>query len=111
MEEITITPYNRCDVVKMVGRVDTYTAPKLQKILDGLISKGRYNVIFDMGQVNFLSSKGLWVLTETHKTCKKNGGRLVLSQTDEKIRSSFELVGMDGFFDIYDELIEAVGSF
>lgn len=110
--EITTTQYKRCDVVKMSGRVDTYTAPKLQETLDAIINEGRYNIVFDMSEVDFLSSKGLWVLTETQKKCKKfNRGRLVLVNVDEKILKSFELVGMSGYFDTYDELTAAVASF
>ncbi len=109
--EITNTRYNRCDVVKMAGRVDTYTAPKLQEAMDGLISDGRYNIVFDMSEVDFLSSKGLWVLTETQKSSKKHRGKLVLAHVNEKIKSSFDLVGMTGYFDIFDDLTSAVGSF
>jgi len=96
----------------MTGRVDTYTAPKLQEVMDKLIDNGQFNIVFDMADVDFLSSKGLWVLTETQKKCKKlNRGKLVLASTNDKIRSSFDLVGMGGYFEIHPELTEAVGSF
>ena len=109
--DITTTAYNRCDVIKMSGRVDTYSAPKLQEAMDELINDGHYNIIFDMAEVDFLSSKGLWVLTETQKKTKKHNGKLVLVNTNEKIRGSFELVGMGGYFDIFDDMTSAVGSF
>jgi len=110
--DITTTQYNRCDVVKMVGRVDTYTAPRLQDTMDNLMNEGRFNIVFDMAEVDFLSSKGLWVLTETQKNCRKlNRGKLVLANTNEKIQSSFDLVGMSGYFEIYDNITAAVGSF
>ena len=108
--EITTTQYNRCDVVKMNGRVDTYTSPKLQETLDGIVESGRYNIILNMSEVDFLSSKGLWVLTETQKKVKSRG-RLVLVNTDEKIRKSLDLVGMGEYFDFFDDLTAAVGSF
>lgn len=109
--DITTTEYNRCDVVKMAGRVDTYTAPKLQETMDALIDSGRYNIIFDMSDVDFLSSKGLWVLTETQKSSKKHHGKLVLAHVNDRIKSSFELVGMGGYFDIFEDITSAVGSF
>ena len=110
--EITTTQYNHCDVVKMDGRVDTYTAPKLQESMDAIMEAGRYKIVFDMGDVNFLSSKGLWVLTETQKNCKRfNRGELVILNVDQKIRSSFDLVGMGGYFGIFDDLTAAVDHF
>lgn len=109
--DITTTAYNRCDVIKMSGRVDTYSAPKLQEAMDELINDGHYNIVFDMEDVDFLSSKGLWVLTETQKKTKKHHGKLVLVHTNEKIRGSFELVGMGGYFEIFDDMTAAVGGF
>ena len=109
--EITTTEFNRCDVIKMNGRVDTYTAPKLQEAMDALIANNRFNIIFEMSEVEFLSSKGLWVLTETQKNAKKHRGKLVLVNVNDKIKSSFDLVGMAGYFDIFDDLTTAVGSF
>ena len=65
--EISTTQHNRCVVVQMAGRVDTYTAPDLQAKMEALTASGQHNIILDMGEINFLSSKGLWVLTETFK--------------------------------------------
>ena len=109
--EITTTHYNRCDLVKMTGRVDTYTAPKLQEAMEAVLDSGKNNIVFDMSEVDFLSSKGLWVLTETQKKCKKQRGKLVLVNTDDKIRKSFDLVGMGDYFEIFDDLTAAVGGF
>ena len=110
--EITTTQYKRCDLVKMAGRVDTYTAPKLQEKMNEIMEADRYKLIFDMSEVDFLSSKGLWVLTETQKACKRyNRGELVLVHVDEKIIDSFNLVGMAGYFSIFDDVTTAVGSF
>jgi anti-anti-sigma regulatory factor len=40
-----------------------------------------------------------------------NRGELVLVKMDERIRESMDLVGIGPYFKIYDELIDAVGSF
>jgi anti-sigma B factor antagonist len=110
--QITITPYKRCNLVKMAGRVDTLTAPKLQEKLNKIMEGGRYKIIFDMTEVDFLSSKGLWVLTETQKACKRyNRGELVLVGVDQKIRDSFAMVGMSDYFRTFDNVTDAVGNF
>ncbi|HUF37819.1 MAG TPA: STAS domain-containing protein [Anaerolineales bacterium] len=108
---ITTNRYFRSDVVKMNGRVDTYTSAALQKTLDEIIGAGRYNIVFDMTGVDFLSSKGLHVLTETQIKAKGKGGKLVLVNANEKIRESFEWVGMVDYFELFDDLTRAVGSF
>ena len=110
--DVTTTQYKRCDVVKMSGRVDSNTAPKLAEALNALTEAGRYKIVFDMSEVNFMSSKGWWVLIDTQKTCKRyKRGELVLANVDKEIRQSLDIVGMGSYFKIFDDLTTAVGSF
>jgi anti-sigma B factor antagonist len=110
--EITTTHYKRCDVVKSVGRIDSYTAPDLEEVLSSLTNDGRYRIVLDLEEVDFMSSKGWWVLIETQKNCKRyNRGELVLSSVQERIRDSLNLVGMGSYFQIFDDLVSAVAFF
>lgn len=110
--DITKTQYKRCDVVKMVGRVDSYTAPNLEEALNDITSNGRYKIIFDMTDVDFMSSKGWWVLIETQKVCKRyNRGELVLVCVQDRIKESLNMVGMSSYFKIFDDLTSAVAYF
>jgi anti-sigma B factor antagonist len=109
---ITITKFKRCDVVKMTGRVDSFTAPELEEAMNAITKEGRYRIVFDMSEVDFMSSKGWWVLIETQKTCKRyNRGELVLSSVQPRIKESLDLVGMGSYFQIFDDVTSAVGSF
>lgn len=110
--ELTTTRYRRCDVLKPVGRIDAYAAPTLEEALNGVINEGRYNIVVEMSEVEFLSSRGLWVLTEANKQCKRyNRGELVLASVSKEIRDALELAGMSQYFAHYDDLTSAVGSF
>jgi anti-sigma B factor antagonist len=110
--DVSTTQYKRCDVVKMDGRVDSNTAPKLEEALNALTEAGRYKIIFDMTNVNFMSSKGWWVLIDTQKKCRRfNRGELVLVNVDPEIRKSLDLVGMGSYFKIFDDITAAVGNF
>jgi anti-sigma B factor antagonist len=110
--EITTTEYKRCEVVKANGRIDSYTAPELEETLNGVTEGGKYKIVFDMSDVDFMSSKGWWVLIETQKKCRRyNRGELVLAGVKDRIRESLDLVGMGSYFKIYDEVTSAVGSF
>jgi anti-sigma B factor antagonist len=65
-----------------------------------------------MSDVDFMSSKGWWVLIETQKKCKRyNRGELALVNVQEKIRDSLNLVGMSNYFKLYEDITTAVGSF
>jgi len=110
--EVSTTQYKRCDVVKASGRVDSGTAPDLEAGLNAITNAGRYKIVLDMTDINFMSSKGWWVLIDTQKTCKRyKRGELVLVNVRGEIRSSLDLVGMGSYFKIFDDLTTAVGSF
>jgi len=110
--EITTTQYKRCDVVKSVGRIDSYSAPDLEEVLTSLTNEGRYKIVLDLEEVDFMSSKGWWVLIETQKACKRyNRGELILYGVQERIRDSLNLVGMGNYFQIFDDLVSAVANF
>jgi anti-sigma B factor antagonist len=65
-----------------------------------------------MDDVDFMSSKGWWVLIETQKSCKRyNRGEIVLSAVQERIRDSLDLVGMGSYFQTFEDLVGAVANF
>jgi anti-anti-sigma factor len=109
--EITKTSYKRCDLVKAVGRIDSNTAPDLENAFNEIIDGGKMGIVFDMSEVDFISSRGLWVLLETQKACKRGNGKLVLTNVSEDMQQSLDLAGVKHFIDILDDVTSAVGSF
>lgn len=108
--EITITQYKNCDVVAAKGRVDSSTAPELEAAFKTLLEQERYKLVFDMVDVTFVSSAGWWVLIGAQKTCKKHDGEVVIANIEKSIYDSLVLVGMDEYFQIFDDLTAAVGN-
>lgn len=110
--EISSTKYKRCDVVTVSGRIDSATAPQLEESMDAIMDAGRFKLILDMTEVNFVSSKGLWVLIGAQKKCKRyRRGEVTLVNVKDEIKSAFDLVGMGDYFTMSDDLTGAVGAF
>lgn len=109
--DIVTTSYKRCDVVRADGRVDSNTAPELEKVFNEIIENGKMGIVFDMEEVDFISSRGLWVLLETQKACKRGNGKLILVNVSDDMQQSLDLAGVKHFIDIMDNLTAAVGSF
>jgi len=109
--KITTTHESRSEIVKMRGRLDAKTASILQDELERLAKKGRHNIALEMSEVEFVSSRGLRVLSDTHILAKKHGGKLVLVNVNERVRASLDWAGLKEHFEIFDDLALAVGSF
>lgn len=98
-------------VVKVSGRVDSATAPDLEKSLQDLIDAGRCQLVLDLQSTDYMSSAGLRVLVAQNKKAKHAGGDLRLGQPSTRVKEVLELAGLDVVFTVYDDMIEAVGSY
>lgn len=109
--EITTTQYKNVDVIKMAGRLDSSSAPKLTDAFKKLTDAKRYKIVFDMSEIDFISSAGVWTLMETQKECRKlSRGEVILATVNDKIVKSLDLAGLKHFFTFSDDITEAVGN-
>jgi anti-sigma B factor antagonist len=109
--EITVINYKNCDVVKVVGRVDSATAPKLSEALEALVNDGHFKIVVDLTDAEYMSSAGFRALLAAQKECKKfNRGEVALAVVPETIKSALDLTGMTTLFSTYDEVAAAVGN-
>ena len=110
--KITTKQLKRVDVVTVSGRVDSSTAPELDKVLRSITDAERFRICMDLKDLEYLSSAGIKVLISTLKTCKRwNRGELRLANMPPYIAEVFDLAGLIPLFKLYPDLVEAVGSF
>ena len=111
--EIKAETMKRCELLSVSGRVDSSTAPELEKVLLGLIQSGQKNIVVNMKDTEFISSAGLKALLSALMKVRKMipAGDVVVSEIKPELRESFDLVGFDRLFTFYDDNMRAVGSF
>jgi anti-sigma B factor antagonist len=110
--QITSNQFKHCDLVKVAGRIDSGTAPQFAEALNAVTDAGRFRIVVDLGEVNYMSSAGLRVLVNAQKTCKRyNRGEVVLSNVPANILAALDLAGFVPLFKIFDDITTAVGSF
>jgi len=111
--EIKAESMKRCELVTVAGRIDSVTAPDLEKALLGLIQSGQKNLVINLRNTDFISSAGLKALLSALMKVRKAtpAGDLVISEIRPELRESFDLVGFDRLFAFFDEDVHAVGHF
>ena len=82
-------------IIEIVGRLDTTTAPALEKAINGDIGDTK-NLVLDLKAVQYISSAGLRVLLGAQKKMQKIGSMKVVNVC-EAVMEVFE---MTGFADI-----------
>ena len=82
-------------IVSLTGRLDTTTAPQLEKELKASLG-GVTELIIDMGALEYISSAGLRVLLSAQKVMNKQGEMKVIHVND----TIMEIFEVTGFSDI-----------
>ena len=83
--------------IAVEGRLDTTTAPELQKEVSIL---GDYDeLVFDLEKLSYISSAGLRVLMIAHKGMSGKGGVKIANPNDD-IKEIFSITGFDSIFNV-----------
>ena len=88
---ITKTQNGTALTVALEGRLDTTTAPDLEKELRDSLN-GVTNLTLDFARLEYISSAGLRVLLSTHKAMAGKGGMKV-THVNEIVNEVFEVTG------------------
>ena len=88
--KITISQNDSTKQVALNGRLDTLTAPDLEKELNPL--DGITELCIDCKELEYISSAGLRVLLSLQKTMNKQG-KMTLTNVRQEVMEVFELTG------------------
>ena len=92
---IEIKKNNQETIIEIVGRLDTITAPALDKTINEDIGD-TLNLVLDVKGMEYISSAGLRVLLSAQKKMQKIGSMKVTGVCEEVM----EVFEMTGFADI-----------
>ena len=97
-------------IVKIVGNIDSITAPQAQgTILPLAVPDCR--IVLDMEQCHYVSSAGLRVLLMIAKLLATRGGQCALVKVSDEIKDVMEMTGFASFFNTYDTVSNAIAAF
>ncbi len=113
MSALTIDTDNTktISVMKVMGRVDSETAPQFDTALSRLLSDNRNKIILNLQGVEFLSSAGLRAMVKALKGAQKSGGDVRLASVSQPIEVILRTVGMLQMFKMFSTSEEAAAGF
>ena len=82
----------------ITGRLDTTTAPNLEGVINEL-SKDTKELIFDMSDVEYISSAGIRVLLGAYKKINSTQGKVRIEKANDMVREVFEMTGLLGMLE------------
>lgn len=97
-------------VVSVKGRVDAGTAGELDEAIGKLIEGGERFLVFDLKELDYISSAGLRSFLMIAKKIKATSGKLALFSLQEMVLDVFEVSGFNKIIPIFDTVSEAISA-
>ncbi|NIA30482.1 MAG: anti-sigma factor antagonist [Actinobacteria bacterium] len=102
---------NNISVIKVGGYIDTTTSSELEHALNTLLKAGSYNIIIDLGNVDYVSSAGWGIFISEIKGIRESGGDLKLVRMIPEVYEVFELLEFHFILKAFDSIEEAIQDF
>jgi anti-anti-sigma factor len=93
--------------VVLQGSLDEHLAARLHKVCADLLPKGLRWAYLDLDSVPFVSAAGINHLTDIANTLKEKSGGVVIVRPRPKVRVTFDMLTLDGWFHLVETLEEA----
>ena len=79
--------------LEITGRLDTTTAPNLDSVINELLQDTK-ELVFDMSELEYISSAGIRVLLGAYKKMNLNQGIMRIEKPNDMVREVFEMTGL-----------------
>ena len=79
--------------LKITGRLDTTTSTNLDSVINEL-SEDTKELVFDMFEVEYISSAGIRVLLRAYKKMNTNQAKTRIENVNDIVREVFEMTGL-----------------
>jgi anti-sigma B factor antagonist len=107
--EVQTEVRNGATVLRPKGDIDLSRAPSLRVHLSQAQRDHPDRLIIDLADVPYMDSSGVATLVEAMQVARRQGGKLILCQLQDKVRSIFEIARLDMVFTIVGGVDEATG--
>jgi anti-sigma B factor antagonist len=90
--------------ISIKGRLDADSAPEAEKVVKEALAGPTNRVLFNLGDLEYLSSAGLRVLLSATKEMRRRDGKIVLCSLNEFVKEIFEVSGFQSLIPIAESV-------
>lgn len=98
--EVNANKTNDVVIVKLLGNLDTNTAPDAEAEINKWLEEGAQKMIINLEQTNYVSSAGLRIFLATAKKITASGGAVKLCAANEVVQEILDISGFSSILDV-----------
>ncbi len=95
-------------VVHIQGNMDVHNTHHIEKQLMDIVEGAKTGIIFDLSDVNFISSAGIRVLVTSLRMCQDLGIKISICSLKPAVEKVFDVIGINQLFSIHPDLNSAL---
>ena len=100
--------HDKAVILCPTGRVDGTNVTILQSAVRERIDADQTTLVFDMADLNYISSAGLRVLLIAARDLQSHGGKALFCGLSEQIAQVFEITGFDKILSVHGDREDAL---
>lgn len=97
-------------VVQPEGFVNAHTVRQFESALEDLVAEGRYTILLDCRDLNYISSAGLGAIMGLIEPIREHGGDILLCDLQKNVFSIFETLGFTQLYRVFGTRAEALDA-
>jgi len=101
---------NEVEIFSVKGSLDSNTSAELETRIYAALENGQRKLIFNLEDLDYISSAGIRVMLKTTKDLKRMDGNIVLCALQDYVREVFDIAGFDRYLNIENNLKAALDS-
>lgn len=95
-------------ILRPRGRLDSATSPELERAVLERLEAGCKRMVFDLADLDYVSSAGLRVILLAGKKLRATQGKLVLAGMRDVVREVFDMSGFLTLFAVTPDVEQAI---
>ncbi len=108
--EITQKEENGIVSIAIKGRLDADSSMEAEKVVKDALGGEANRLLFNLGELEYLSSAGLRVLLSAAKEMRRRNGKIVLCALNEFVEEIFEVSGFQSLIPITDSVESGIAT-
>ena len=108
--EVKVNDVNDVVVIKLVGNLDTNTAPEAETEINSWLEKDTKKMVVDLEEAKYVSSAGLRVFLATAKKMTAAGGAVMFCSPNEVVKEILDISGFSTILNIKNAQEEALNE-
>jgi len=108
--EVKVNEVNDVVIIKLVGNLDTNTAPEAETEINNWLEKDTKKMVVDLEEAKYVSSAGLRVFLATAKKMTAAGGAVIFCSPNEVVQEILDISGFSTILNLKGSQEEALNE-